>query len=144
MNITLRTAAPGELAWINERYRAIDFLESVASDFIVVAEVDGKAAGLGRIVRVEARVGELGGMIVFDEFRGTGVSKKIIGLLAATTDFDLLYCLPFARLEALYAAFGFRRVADVAGVPAKILDKSNWCAQFYPQPVLLMALSLPR
>ena len=25
MQVALRTAAPGELAWINERYRSIDF-----------------------------------------------------------------------------------------------------------------------
>lgn len=143
VNITLRSASPSELAWINERYRAIDFVESDAGDFIAVAEVDGKVAGLGRIVPFERRVGELGGMVVFDEFRGVGVAKKIIEFLAETKDFELLYCLPFSKLEALYASFGFRRVADVAGVPAKALKKYTWCAEFYPEPVLLMVASWP-
>lgn len=143
MKITLRSALPTELAWINERYRDIDFLASGASDVIAVAEADGKVAGLGRIVPITARVGELGGMVVFDAFRGAGVAKKIIGFLAETRDFDLLYCLPFSKLEALYASFGFRRVTDVAGVPAKALEKYNWCAEVYPEPVLLMVANWP-
>jgi N-acetylglutamate synthase-like GNAT family acetyltransferase len=143
VNITLRSALSSELAWINERYRAIDFLESGASDFIAVAEIDGKVAGLGRIVPIERRVGELGGMVVFDEFRGAGVAKKIIGFLAETKDFDQLYCLPFSKLEALYASFGFRRVADLSGVPAQALKKYNWCVEYYPEPVLLMVASWP-
>ena len=101
MPVTLRVAAPGELAWINERYRSIDFRLSAPDDFQVVAEVDGKPAGLGRIVPIEGRVGELGGMLVFDAYRGTGLSKAIIGFLAETTRFDFLYCLPFANLESL-------------------------------------------
>jgi N-acetylglutamate synthase-like GNAT family acetyltransferase len=138
MQLTLRTAAPDELAWINERYRSIDFRLSGADDFQAVAEVDGKPAGLGRIVPVEGRVGELGGMLVFDEYRGTGLSKAIIGFLAQTTHFDFLYCLPFANLEKLYASFGFRRVDPCAGVPAKVLEKYHWCAACYTEPVLLM------
>jgi N-acetylglutamate synthase-like GNAT family acetyltransferase len=138
MQLTLRTAAPDELAWINERYRSIDFRLSGADDFQAVAEVDGKPAGLGRIVPVEGRVGELGGMLVFDQYRGTGLSKAIIGFLAQTTHFDFLYCLPFANLEQLYASFGFRRVDPCAGVPAKVLEKYHWCVAFYTEPVLLM------
>ncbi len=140
MNITIRTALPGELAWINERYREIDFVQSSANDFGVVAEVDGRPAGLGRIVPIAARVGELGGMLVFDEFRGTGLSKRIIGVLAATPDFDFLYCLPFSNLESLYEGFGFRRLSDIAGVPDAVLKKYRWCQEFYPEPVLLMGL----
>jgi GNAT superfamily N-acetyltransferase len=138
MQITIRAASPGELAWINERYRAIDFRLSGADDVQAVAEVDGKPAGLGRIVPIEGRVGELGGMLVFDEYRGTGLSKAIIAFLAATTHFDFLYCLPFANLEALYASFGFRRLDAGPGVPAKVLEKFDWCATFYAEPVLLM------
>lgn len=142
VKITIRTALPSELAWINERYCEIDFLPCAANDFVVVAEVDGRAAGLGRIVPIAARVGELGGMYVFDEFRGTGLSKKIIGDLVETPDFDFLYCLPFSNLESLYATFGFRRLEDVAGVPDRVLKKLRWCAEFYSEPVLLMGRQL--
>jgi N-acetylglutamate synthase-like GNAT family acetyltransferase len=140
MDVTLRIASPGELGWINQCYRDIDFRLTGSADFQVVAEVGGRPAGLGRIVPIANRIGELGGMVVFEQFRGTGISKRIIALLAAHGDFDFLYCLPFANLEGLYESFGFRRVDDVAGVPAEVLEKYRWCAKFYPQPVLLMGL----
>jgi N-acetylglutamate synthase-like GNAT family acetyltransferase len=144
MTVTIRTALPSELAWINERYRDIDFVQSAAHDLGVVAEVDGKRAGLGRIVPLASRVGELGGMVVFDEFRGTGLAKRIIGVLAATPDFDFLYCLPFGNLESLYEGFGFRRLNDSAGVPDAVLEKYRWCQEFYPEPVLLMGAAIRR
>lgn len=137
-NLTIRTALPGELEWINRRYAEINFLPSAADDFQAVAEIDGRPAGLGRVVPAGARAGELGGMVVFDGFRGTGLSKKIIAFLAAAQDFDCLYCLPFAKLESLYAGFGFRRLADTSGVPDTVLEKYRWCAQFYAEPVILM------
>lgn len=140
MEISLRTALPGELARINEHYRAIDFLPCGEDDFVVVAEIGGKTAGLGRIVPVEPGVGELGGMYVFDQFRGCGISKAIIRFLLEAPGVDYLYCLPFGNLENLYASFGFRRLDDLAGVPEKILEKYRWCAGFYPQQVLLMGL----
>lgn len=140
--MSIRAAAPGELDWINQRYGEIGFRLSTAHDFQAVAEVDGRPAGLGRIVPVEGRVGELGGMLVFDEYRGTGLSKAIIAFLAETKDYDYLYCLPFANLESLYASFGFCRVAEAAAVPAKVLEKYRWCAQFYSEPVLLMGRPL--
>ena len=142
MNITMKIPSPSELAWINARYREIDFVPSAPNDYVAMAEVDGKPAGLGRIVDIAGRVGELGGMVVFDEFRGSGLAKEIIALLVETLDYDHLYCLPFSKLEPLYASFGFRRVADFAGVPAKVHEKYQWCASFYPEPVLLMELRL--
>ena len=142
MRVTMRTPSPGELAWINARYREIDFLPCAPQDAVVVAEVDGKPAALGRIVAIAGRVGELGGMVVFDEFRGAGLAKAIIARLLDTRKYDHLYCLPFGKLEALYASFGFRRVTDLAGVPAKVREKFQWCASFYPEPVLLMELAL--
>lgn len=140
MDATLRIAAPGALGWINQHYRDIAFRLSGPDDFQVVAEVGGEPAGLGRIVPVEGRIGELGGMVVFEPFRGTGLARRIIAMLVASGDYDVLYCLPFANLERLYAGFGFRRMDDVAGVPAKVREKYRWCQQFYPEPVLLMGL----
>ena len=138
--VTMRTPAPDELGWINARYRAIDFLPCAPHDAVVIAEVDGASAGLGRIVVIDARVGELGGMVVFDGFRGAGLAKRIIARLLQTPDHDHLYCLPFGKLESLYAGFGFQRVTELAGVPVKVRDKYAWCAEFYAEPVLLMEL----
>jgi N-acetylglutamate synthase-like GNAT family acetyltransferase len=140
-NVALRRAGPADLEWINERYRAIDFRLSAAGDFQVVAEVAGTPAGLGRIVPLEGRVGELGGMVVFEGFRGAGVARRIIDALLETADYDYLYCLPFANLEGLYASFGFRQVEAGAGVPAKVIEKFRWCQEFYDEPVLLMGFS---
>lgn len=139
---TLRIAAPADLEWINERYGAIDFRLSARDDLQVVAEVGGQPAGLGRIVPVEGRVGELGGMVVFEQFRGTGVSRLIIDLLMMNADYDFLYCLPFANLEGLYRSFGFGRIDAGAGVHAKVVEKYRWCQEFYAEPVLLMGLRL--
>lgn len=138
VNVNIRIALPGELEWINQRYGEIDFLQSAPDDYQCVAEIDGRPAGLGRIVPAGPRVGELGGMYVFDEFRGTGLSKKIIAFLTAAPDFDFLYCLPFANLESLYAGFGFHLIEDTSGVPDKVLKKYRWCAEFYSEPVILM------
>lgn len=138
--VTLRTPAPDELGWINARYRAIDFVPCAPRDAVVVADIDGVPAGLGRIVVIGEGIGELGGMVVFDGFRGAGLARRIIAHLLQTPGHEHLYCLPFGKLEALYAGFGFRRVGDLAGVPEKVRAKYDWCAGFYPEPVLLMEL----
>lgn len=140
MTLALRIASPDDLSWINQCYRDIDFWPTGPDDFQVVAELGGQRAGLGRIVPLSGGVGELGGMVVFEQFRGGGVAKEIIAFLAANPGFDSLYCLPFAKLERLYESFGFRRVDADAGTPAQVVEKFQWCQQFYPEPVLLMQL----
>jgi N-acetylglutamate synthase-like GNAT family acetyltransferase len=145
MNISIRCALPGEAEWIDGCYRGIDFVPCGAGDVVVVAEVDGRRAGLGRIVALEDGAAELGGIYVFDAFRGTGLSKRIVAALldlARARNVDALYCLPFSNLESLYASFGFHRVDDLAGVPSRALDKYRWCAEFYPAPVLLLRLDI--
>ncbi len=142
MNASVRIAAPAELESINQRYRDIGFRLSEAGDVQLVAEVDGVPAGLGRITPIAPRIGELGGIVVFPEFRGSGVARQIIDTLLATEDYDFLYCLPFGNLEDLYASFGFRRMEDGAVLPAKVADKLCWCRQSYDAPVLLMGLQL--
>lgn len=136
--LSIRLAAPADLAWINARYAEVDFVPSGADDIIAIAAVDGTAAGLGRVVPADAGIGELGGMLVFDQFKGHGLARRLIARLQELPQFEILYCLPFARLEALYASMGFARVADEAGVPPLVSKKYRWCNGHYPEPVLLM------
>ena len=134
----IRRTLPHELADVNAWYAQVDFKPSSAHDFVALARIDGVAAGLGRVVATGDDTAELGGMLVFPAFRGHGLSKAIIDFLIHSTDFNVLYCLPFAELEALYQSAGFVRVPANAAVPPPVLEKHQWCKQFYPKPVLLM------
>lgn len=135
---TLRRSRPDELDWINARYAEVDFQPSEAGDVIAIAEFNGKPAGIGRVVPVAAGVGELGGMLVFDGYRGSGLSKQIIGYLQQQAGMPTLYCLPFAELEGLYRSMGFAPSPADAAVPDKVAAKHRWCNTFYPKPVLLL------
>ncbi|MES2298666.1 MAG: GNAT family N-acetyltransferase [Pseudomonadota bacterium] len=136
--VTLRRAEPGELEWINARYAQVDFLPSSDADLVALATLDGVPAGLGRIVPVGADAGELGGMLVFEQFQGCGLARRIIDFLLQQTRYATLYCLPFAELEDLYASMGFARAPAGADLPDHVAHKYRWCNEHYPKPVLLM------
>ena len=51
---------------------------------------------------------------------------------------DTLYCLPFANLRALYESTGFRERAPDPAMPAKVLEKFEWCNGHYGREVLLL------
>ncbi|MBI1889925.1 MAG: GNAT family N-acetyltransferase [Burkholderiales bacterium] len=142
MTVVIRKAGIHELPWINEKYREVEFLPSEAGDLIAIATVDGKPAGIGRVVSIADGSGELGGMYVFKEFRRYGIARSIIDFLIREGDCRQLYCLPFAELEPLYRSAGFTRLAATEEAPAKVLDKYRWCNEFYPSEVLLMKLSM--
>jgi N-acetylglutamate synthase-like GNAT family acetyltransferase len=135
---SIRRAYRHELDAVNARYAEVDFLASDTGDLVALAEMDGVAAGLGRIVPVGASAGELGGMLVFDQFKGQGLARRIIAFLLEQKQFNTLYCLPFAELESLYASMGFARTAESADLPAHVAAKYRWCNTHYPKPVLLM------
>jgi N-acetylglutamate synthase-like GNAT family acetyltransferase len=135
---TLRRSRPDELGWINARYAGVDFVASSGTDVIAVAEADGQPAGLGRVVHIADGVGELGGMLVFDDYRGSGLAKQIIGFLQQQADLPTLYCLPFSELEGLYGSMGFSVAAAGDTVPDKVAAKHRWCNEHYPKPVLLL------
>ncbi|MES3021335.1 MAG: GNAT family N-acetyltransferase [Pseudomonadota bacterium] len=136
--VNIRDANSADLVWINERYREIDFLLSTSKDIGVVAEVDGVAAGIGRIVIVAEGQGELGGMYVFDQFKGKGIAKQIVARLQAISPCAKLFCLPFAELKELYAAMGFAPVSLLAEHPPHIVEKYHWCNSHYPKAVVLL------
>ncbi len=146
MQVSVRQSRADELAWANARYAEIDFLASEAGDYLAVAEADGVPAGLGRVVRLGDDVGELGGMLVFDGFRGGGVAGAIIAHLLNHAGLRRLYCLPFASLRPLYEKAGFTldtnadagADADAVPIPEQIRRKHAWCNSRYLEPVLLM------
>ena len=136
----LRTAKPEETGWVNEQYAKAGFIPSdLARDTVVVAELDGRRAGLGRLVDVGEGAYELGGMYVLDEFRGAGVARAIVEELLRLAAGRDTYCIPFADLEAFYASAGFRRI-EAAGVPPGVADKLAWCEREISRAVILMKL----
>lgn len=138
MSLLVRKIAPSEREWANSRYEEVDFLPSPASDLVVVAELHGIAAGLGRVTKVATGIGELGGMYVFPEHRGAGLSRSLIQFLISESALETLYCLPFEHLRSLYESVGFRTCQPSALVPAKVLEKHAWCNAHYSKSVLLM------
>jgi GNAT superfamily N-acetyltransferase len=133
--VSVRAARPEELEWVNQRYAEVDFVPSKPGDRIAIVEVNGERAGIGRVVPVGPRTGELGGMFVFARFKGLGLSRKLIAWLVALPGFDDLYCLPFAELEGLYGSMGFQ---PSASAPDEVAAKHRWCNSHYPKPVLLL------
>ena len=141
--IKLRRLLPHELAWANARYAEVDFVPSTVHDLGMLATCDGTPAGIGRVVPLEAGVGELGGMLVFEQFKGRGIARDLVAGLFSLPGFDVLYCVPFAELEGLYASMGFAVIEDGPGVPSAISKKYRWCLGHYPKPVILMKRSRP-
>jgi hypothetical protein len=136
--ITLRRLLPEELAWANARYAEVDFVPSTEHDLGLLASCEGAPAGIGRIVPLGGGAGELGGMLVFDQYKGRGVARELVAGLFALPGFDVLYCVPFAELEGLYASMGFATTQDTPDVPGPISKKYQWCLGHYPKPVILM------
>jgi GNAT superfamily N-acetyltransferase len=132
----LRRAEPDEATWINERYAAVRFIPSdLTRETVIVAEIGGAPAGLGRLVPIDAESCELGGMLVFDDYRGRGVARAIIDELLRHAEGRKVYCLPFAELEGLYRSAGFERAENA---PAAMMEKLDWCRVTYEREVLLL------
>lgn len=140
--IKIRHIQGAELGWVNERYAEVGFVSSSESDFVVVAELDGARAGVGRLVPVEAGVGELGGIYVLPQFRGRAVARAIVTWLLDHSPYDRLFCIPFAHLERFYSGFGFAPLAPDVTVPQAIAGKRRWCEERYTEPVRLLARDL--
>jgi GNAT superfamily N-acetyltransferase len=135
--IEIRAARTDEADWVNERYGEVRFIPSdLDRDTVLIAELDGEPAGLGRLVPAGEASFELGGMLVFERFRGRGVARALIDALVRRANGRAIYCIPFADLEPLYAAAGFERSEDA---PKTVREKFDWCQRTYDKPVLLMA-----
>jgi ribosomal protein S18 acetylase RimI-like enzyme len=98
--------------------------------------------GLGRLVPLvpigRDGAGELGGIWVAPEARGTGVARAVVADLLAHSPFRTLYCLPFADLVGLYADAGFALVPEGAPVHDAVARKLAWCATAYDRRVVAM------
>ena len=141
MSISVRSAQPADLNWINEKYDEVNFQHStLENEIVAIASWRGRAAGLGRIHKVADGEAELGGMYVFPDFRKKGIAGQIVRfLLAEGAHYRVIWCLPFAHLQAFYGQFGFAQPDPTRPVPAKVAEKLAWCNQTYPEPVLLLA-----
>lgn len=142
-DIRLRRADESEMGWINQRYTEIGFVHSVFQrEVIAIAEVDGEIAGLGRLVTIDENNLELGGMYVFETFRGQGVARKIVQfLLKQALSSHTIYCIPFEHLIQFYREFGFRACSNAKEIPKELLEKYLWCQKQYDQPTSLLVLS---
>ncbi|PKA84519.1 hypothetical protein ATE92_2714 [Ulvibacter sp. MAR_2010_11] len=142
MFLSIRKAKKSEIDWINERYKEINFVGSTfENEFIAIAECDATPSGLGRLVLIDDDNLELGGMYVFDAYRGLHISEEIIKflLLKNTLRQETIWCLPFQHLKHIYERFGFKEYKGIqATIPLQIRNKYSWCAINYPTGVSLL------
>jgi len=140
-HIIVREAEEKEMAWVNTRYDEIGFIRAEYTDgTILIAEVDGKKAGLGRLQNVGKDCFELGGMYVFRDYRKEGLARILVEtLLEYAKDCPRIFCLPFAHLAQFYRSFGFETVVDRTDVPEVVTKKLTWCNDTYPDCTLILS-----
>ncbi|MFI0435963.1 MAG: GNAT family N-acetyltransferase [Parachlamydiaceae bacterium] len=143
-SLKIRVAERTEIAWINDCYDKVEFIHShFDSEIIAIAEFDGEKEGLGRLVKVDEKNLELGGMYVFEAFRGKGIAKEIVSfLLTYVKPSQTVYCIPFEHLLDFYKQCGFVNCFKFESVPKTILDKYYWCQKKYTHPTALLVLEL--
>lgn len=140
---SVRQARLEEIDWINSCYDQVGFVHSdISCETIVVAEVNGHRAALGRLVQITSTDAELGGMLVFEEFRGLGLAGQMVAfLLQHASAFKHVFCLPYAHLRTFYEKYGFHAFdQNEIKVPKKIQEKHIWCNQTYDHTTLLLVL----
>lgn len=140
--LKLRAAEESEIGWVNSCYDQVEFVHSdFQNEVIAIAEFDQNKAGLGRLIKVDESNLELGGMYVFEPFRGKGIAKELVKfLLAYIEPFQTVYCIPFEHLLPLYKQCGFINCSNFESVPPKILAKYRWCQEKYIHPTSLLVL----
>jgi N-acetylglutamate synthase-like GNAT family acetyltransferase len=91
----------------------------------LVAEVDGRIAGIGQIKIHGDGSRELASITVRPEFRRQGIASKIIETLL-TREEGILFLTCRWQMEGFYQPFGFRRAAGVDLSPDMArLDRLN-------------------
>ena len=133
-----------DLQWINFQYEKIDFVPShLENEEISIAYFNSKKAGLGRLVKVDEKNFEMGGIYTLEEYRGKNIADSIVAFLikeARKRQIQNVYCIPFEHLRPFYSKHGFQEVVDLTTVPKQIIDKYNWCLDQYDIKTLLMKL----
>jgi len=142
--IRIRRSRRDELEWVNGCYAAVGFAPSDAvRDIILLAEVGGQRAAMGRLVAIEENVMELGNIYVLEPFRRYGVARQLVEHLIELAGEARLYCIPFTHLSRFYEASGFVPVKSSDSTPPKsVVEKVKWCNDHYTGGVTL--LWLPR
>ncbi len=133
----ISSLSPEDLYWVNDIYVGIQFKLSHERDFHVSATVEGKLAGIGRLVYIDEKNGELGGIYVLPEFRGKKIAQEIVRRLLSESNYPVLWCIPFEPLEKFYRRFGFRNVMKET-IPPAIQEKLDWCEGRYPDKAILL------
>lgn len=141
--ITIRKTGANEIEWINSKYEDVGFVSSnFDNEFIVIASIENKDAGLGRLVVIDEQNIELGGIYVFPNSRSLGIADKIVSYLCEHNPFKntTIWCLPFQNLQNFYYKFGFK-ISNLSIIPAKITEKHRWCNanKAYEKEVLLLS-----
>lgn len=142
MKIKISAATEDDMEWINQKYQEVDFVPSIfEKEIIAIAEYEEQRAGIGRLVTIDERHAELGGMYVFETFRGKGIAKELVNfLLTQASSFQTVYCVPFEHLSSFYRGFGFVSCSNLEKVPHEVVAKYQWCKSHYPQPTSLLFL----
>ncbi|PYI54245.1 GNAT family N-acetyltransferase [Paenibacillus flagellatus] len=142
--ITIQEAKAEDFAWINRQYERIGFVPSApATDLVLIADYLGERAGIGRLVKMDPFLYELGGIYTLEWYRGLKVADSVVAALVhrfRAIKAEHLYCIPFEKLCPFYSKHGFQKVDDTSDVPSKILEKLDWCLREYADPVSLMRL----
>jgi|SRR5690606_29016180 len=128
-DISIQIADRNQMDWINSMYDQVHFQKSdFENEFILIAEVGGQRAGIGRLVKIDESQGELGGIYVFPAFQKRGVAGQIVQSLCTLNPFkiDTIWCLPFENLVSFYKKFGFDKCWNKE-VPIEIVKKLEWC-----------------
>lgn len=138
--LQIRRAYESEIGWVNDCYNDVEFMHSsFDTEIIAIAEFSGQKAGLGRLVSLDPSNFELGGMYVFEYFRGQGIARKIVEfLLKFSLAHQNIYCIPFEHLVPFYCEFGFVQCINEEQVPHEISKKYLWCKEKYPNPTALL------
>ena len=94
--------------------------KSIANSLCFGVYKDGKQAGFARWVTDRATFAYLCDVYIENDFRGLGLSKKLISLMLFHPDLQGLrtYCLATLDAHQLYAQFGFKAVAN----PEKLME----------------------
>jgi GNAT superfamily N-acetyltransferase len=140
--IQIRAAKKSDMEWINQSYADVDFVPSIFDNEIIgIAEFEGERAGIGRLVTIDKHNAELGGMYVFESFRGKGIARELVKFLLKHVHlFQIVYCIPFEHLSSFYMEFGFAICADLEKSPREVVTKYQWCKSHYSQPTSLLFL----
>ncbi len=138
---TYRKAIEKDLPWINEHYASVNFEPSkLPGEEIWLAESMGRPIGVGRLIELDSKTSELGGLFVLETFRKYGVSRQLIERLLASVRAkpSAVYCIPLNHLVEYYKGFGFVNFGgSLEMLPERLRAKFKGCGQTHDVKHLL-------